>query len=276
MCGATCWTPTMNAILKMNPDTAAPFVTIMRTRIDNLTMDDVLDRVEQLVLEHAPGHVITANVDHVMVKRKYPEIAGIYSKAALVVPDGVPLLWAARFFGTPLQERINGTDLMENICERAAKRNFSVFLLGAPAGVAERAAGNLQKRFAGLAVSGTYSPYCGFENDVLENEKICAMLREKKPDILFVSLGIPKGIRWIDRNLHACGTPLAMEVGASFLFLSGVMKRAPRWMQKKGLEWLWRLILEPRRLWKRYLLNDLPFFYYLLRQKYSGRKPKKP
>ncbi len=257
----------------MNPNAATPFVTIMHTRIDNLTMDEVLSRVEKLVLECVPSHVITANVDHVMVKRNYPDIAEIYSKAALVVPDGVPLLWAARFVGTPLQERINGTDLMEKTCELAAKRNFSVFLLGAPAGVAECAAGNLQKQFPGLTVSGTYSPYYGFENDVQENEKICSMLRTKKPDILFVSLGFPKGIGWIDRHQRSCGIVLAIEVGASFMFLSGRARRAPRWMQKKGLEWLWRLAYEPRRLWKRYLLNDLPFFYHLIRQKYCGSKP---
>jgi N-acetylglucosaminyldiphosphoundecaprenol N-acetyl-beta-D-mannosaminyltransferase len=257
---------------KMNNNKAIPFITIMDARIDNLTMDEVLEQIEKLVARSIPSHVITANVDHLMRLHKSLDSRDIFRKAALIVPDGVPLLWAARFLRTPLQERINGTDLMEKTCELAVKRGFSVFLLGGPEGVAAGAARNLQIQFPGLIVSGTYSPYHGFENDAQENERICCLLREKKPDILFTSLGLPKGINWIDRHLPACGIALAIEVGASFMFISGCMKRAPRWMQKNGLEWLWRLILEPRRLWRRYLLNDLPFFYYLLRNKFPGSK----
>jgi N-acetylglucosaminyldiphosphoundecaprenol N-acetyl-beta-D-mannosaminyltransferase len=261
--------------MKKNIDPAISSITIMDTRIDNLTMGAVLGQIEKLVACSTPSHIITANVDHLMVIREYPDNAEIYRKAALVVPDGVPLLWAARFLGTPLQERINGTDLMEKTCELAAKRNFSVFLLGALAGVAECTASNLQERFPGLIVAGTYSPYRGFENDADENKKIVSMLRETKPNILFTSLGFPKGIKWIGRHLSACCVPLVIEVGASFNFISGRMKRAPRWMQKYGFEWFWRLIHEPRRLWKRYLFNDSPFFYYLLKQKISGNRQKR-
>lgn len=258
----------------MNPDSRLPAVSILNTRIDNVSMNDVLAQIARLVEGATANHIITANVDHVMLKRKIPEIDALYQKAALVVPDGVPLLWAAWFLGTPLQERINGTDLMERVCELAAQRHFSVFLLGAQEGDAERAAGNLQKRFPGLVVSGTYVPYFGFENDDQENEKIRALLRQKSPTILFVSLGLPKGIYWIDNCLHTCQIPVAMEVGASFAFISGRLKRAPRWMQKRGLEWLWRLFLEPQRLWKRYLFNDLPFFFHLLKQRIERSKPK--
>jgi N-acetylglucosaminyldiphosphoundecaprenol N-acetyl-beta-D-mannosaminyltransferase len=256
----------------MNPNTGAPFVAIMYTRIDNLTMNDVLGRIEKLVAVPAPSQVITANVDQLVTKRKDAEIELIFRNAAMVVADGVPLLWAARFLGTPLQERINGTDLMEKTCELAAKMSFSVFLLGGPEGVAASAACKLQGRFPGLIVSGYYSPYHGFENDADENKKIVSLLKQKKPDILFTSLGFPKGIKWIDRHLQACAVPLAIEVGASFIFASGIIKRAPLWMQKNGLEWFWRLIHEPRRLWRRYLLNDLSFFYYLLKQKFPGSK----
>jgi N-acetylglucosaminyldiphosphoundecaprenol N-acetyl-beta-D-mannosaminyltransferase len=256
----------------MKANVTSPTVTILNTRVHSLTMDEVLERVETMAAGPAASHVITANVDHLMVMRRDPGLAGIYRSAALVVPDGVPLLWAARFLGTPLRERINGTDLMELICELAARRGFSIFLLGAAPGVAAAVAGRLQQRFPGLAVQGTYSPDYGFENDVEENRMICSMIREGKPDILFVSLGIPKGIRWIAEHQQACGVALAIEVGASFAFISGRLKRAPRWMQRAGLEWLWRLLLEPRRLWKRYLFNDLPFFFHLLRQKIRQSK----
>lgn len=257
----------------MDPNNS--IVTLITTRINNLTMNDVLGRIEAMAAGPAPSHIITANVDHLMVKRSDPGSDEIYRNAALVVPDGVPLLWAARFLGTPLRERINGTDLMEKTCELAALRNFSIFLLGAPPGVAAGAASTLKKRFPKLDVRGTYSPAYGFENDARENEKICSMLREKKIDILFASLGLPKGIQWISRQQRDCRVAVAIEVGASFAFISGHIKRAPRWMQKTGLEWLWRLILEPRRLWKRYLFNALPFLFYLLKQKFQRPKPKK-
>jgi len=260
--------------MNMTSNTAKPFITLMDTRIDNLTMSEVLEQIEKMVAHHSPSHIITANVDHLILKRKFQDIEEIFHKADLIVPDGVPLLWAARFLGTPLRERINGTDLMEKTCELAAKMSFAVFLLGSPEGIAAGAARNLQGRFPGLIVSGTYSPYIGFENDAAENQKIVSLLKDKKPDILFSSLGSPKGINWIGRHLPVCGIPLAIEVGASFNFISGKLKRAPGWMQKYGLEWFWRLLHEPSRLWKRYLVRDLPFFYHILKQKFSGRKSK--
>lgn len=258
----------------MNINSANPFITIMDTRIDNLAMSEVLGQIEKLIACSSPRHIITANVDHLMMKLKLLELEEIYHKAALILTDGVPLLWAARFLGTPLRERINGTDLMEKTCELAAKMSFSVFLLGGPEGVAAGAARNLQERFPGLIVSGTYSPYYGFENDADENKKIVSLLKDKKPDILFTSLGFPKGIKWIDRYLPACCIPLNIEVGASFNFISGRMKRAPRWMQKYGFEWFWRLLHEPSRLWRRYLVRDFPFFYYIFKQKFSNSKSK--
>jgi len=247
-------------------------INIIGTRIDNLDMAGVLARLEQLIATGVPSQVITANVDHLVVKKKEAEIGRIFEDAALVVADGVPLLWAARFLNSPLPERINGTDLLEKTCELAVKRGFSIFLLGGSEGVAAGAVNNLRQWFPGLMVSGTYSPYQGFEDDADENKKIISLLKGKKTDILFTSLGFPKGIRWIDRQLPACGIPLAIEVGASFVFVSRRIRRAPHWMQKRGLEWFWRLIHEPRRLWKRYLINDPPFFYYLLRQKIAGNK----
>jgi N-acetylglucosaminyldiphosphoundecaprenol N-acetyl-beta-D-mannosaminyltransferase len=258
----------------MNINFAIPFINILDTRIDNLTMGEVLGQIEKLIALSTPSHIITANVDHLVMKRKGPDIKEIFRNAALILPDGVPLLWAARFLRTPLQERINGTDLMEKTCELAAQRGYSVFFLGGEAGIAEKLAAVMPQQFSGLNVAGTYTPYFGFENDAQENEKICHLLKEKKPDILFSSLGFPKGIKWIDKYFHTYEVPLAIEVGASFMFISGQMKRAPRWMQKYGFEWFWRLLHEPRRLWKRYLLRDLTFFYHILKQKLCNSKSK--
>jgi len=244
-------------------------VDILGTRIDALGMDDVLARACAQVECTVPAQLITANVDQLVGNLRQPERRAIYRQAALTVPDGVPLLWAARFLKTPLPERINGTDLMERLCALAAQKGFSVFLLGGPDGCAAAAARRLQDRFPGLRVAGWHFPPYDFEKKPAETNAIRSLLRERKPDILFVSLGYPKGVTWIAQHLAACGVPLAIEVGSSFLYFSGRMKRAPRWMQRRGLEWLWRLLHEPRRLWKRYLIRDLPFFYYLLRQKLS-------
>lgn len=258
----------------MSAESGSPFTTILDTRIDNLAMDEALERIAALAESPAFSHVITANVDQLMKKRGEPGLAEVYRRAALVVADGMPLLWAARFLGTPLRERINGTDLMERACGFAAARNFPVFLLGSQAGDGERAADRLRERFPGLAVSGIYAPYHGFENDARENAKIQAMIAAKRPAILFVSLGSPKGLKWIDRHQRDCGAAVAVEVGASFAFLSGRIRRAPRWMQNAGLEWAWRLVHEPLRLGKRYLA-DLPFFYFVLKQKLSAGKPRR-
>jgi len=247
-----------------------PSVTILGTRIDDLSMDEVLARAESMMSQSSPRHLITANVDQLVANYKSSAFRAIYRNAALVMADGVPLLWAARILKRPLRERINGTDLMEKLCELAARKNFPVFLLGGPEGVAAQAAASLQERYPGLPIAGCYFPYQGFENDELENERIRSLLVGKKPAILFTSLGFPKGIQWIEHHQAGCAVPLAIEVGASFSFISGHLKRAPHWMQKRGLEWLWRLMLEPRRLWKRYLVRDMPFFYYLLRQKFTG------
>ena len=248
-----------------------PSVTILNTRIHDLGMDEVLERAAAMMSQPAPRHIITANVDQLMANMRDDSLRAIYRNAVLVMADGVPLLWAARFLGRPLSERINGTDLTDRICSMAAREGYPVFLLGGPEGIAAQAAAVLGKRHPGLRVAGTYFPEFGFEKDDTENQRICSLLREKRPAILFTALGFPKGIHWIERHGGACAVPLAIEVGASFSFISGHLKRAPRWMQKRGLEWLWRLMLEPRRLWKRYLVRDMPFFYYLLRQKLAGR-----
>lgn len=251
-------------------------IDIIGTGIDAVDMAGVLAELPRRVALGAPCQVITANVDQLVTLRRRPELGPIYRGAALVVADGMPLVWASRFLRTPLPERINGTDLMEKACELAARQGLSVFLLGGEAGTAAAAASKLQERFSGLAVAGTHEPYCGFENDDAENERIVSLCRERKPDILFTSLGFPKGVTWIDRHLAACRVPLAIEVGASFVFVAGRIRRAPRWMQRTGLEWAWRLMHEPRRLWRRYLLNDPPFFYYLARQKLSAGSPRRP
>ena len=191
----------------------------------------------------------------------------VYSKASLVVPDGIPLLWAAKFLGMPLKGRVNGTDLFEKLCEAAAANKYTLFFLGGRPGAAIGAAEILKQRHPGLQVAGAYSPPFGFENDEAENRKIIEMIKNSKPDILFVGLGAPKQEKWICAHKEEYRAPVSIGIGVSFELVSGMVKRAPLWMQRSGLEWFWRLMMEPKRLWRRYIVEVMRFFWLLLIQR---------
>ncbi len=244
-------------------------VNILGIEIDNLILEDALKKIEDFISDGIPRYIVTPNVDHLILKRMDSEFDETYKNASLIVPDGVPLLWASRFLGNPLKGRVNGTDLFLKISELSAKKGYGIFLLGAKEGVAVQVARVLQNKYPKLRITGTYSPCFGFENDRKENEKILSLIRESRPHIVFTALGSPKGEKWIYRYYKPLGVPLSLNVGSGFDFVSGRIKRAPIWMQRNGLEWLWRLFKEPKRLWRRYL-RDLEFFYLVFRQRFMG------
>ena len=239
-------------------------VNILGLPIDNCTMDEALHKIVGYVEEHQFSFAATPNVDCVMKARKDPDLRNLYDKANLVVADGVPLLWASRLLGVPLQERVNGTDLFERTCELAAQRGYSVYLLGGNPGAARDASKRLSARLPGLRIAGWECPPYGFGQDVNENFKVQRRVRKSGAHILFLGFGTPKQEKWISKYGREAGVAFAVGVGISFSFVSGEIKRAPLWMQHVGLEWLWRLLKEPKRLWKRYLVEDIPFFYLLL------------
>jgi N-acetylglucosaminyldiphosphoundecaprenol N-acetyl-beta-D-mannosaminyltransferase len=240
--------------------------------INNISFDQCIDAIEAAIGRRQPVYVVTPNVDHIVKLQKDREFQAIYRKAFLSVPDGVPLLWASRFLGTPLKERVNGTDLMTSLCARSAINGHRLFFLGGRPGATEKAKKKLESLYPGIAISGCYAPSLGFETNAIENAKILSMIQKAKPDILFVGLGAPKQEKWIFRWHHRTGVPVCIGVGASFEFLSGLLTRAPVWMQNHGLEWLWRLFSEPGRLWKRYLIDDLQFFLLVVRQKMTRNR----
>lgn len=240
---------------------------ILGIQVDRVGMAQTLARIEEFIHARKPRLVITPNVDHLIKARHDKEFKKIYAEADLNVPDGVPLLWAARFLGRPLVERVNGTDLFEALCARAAERGHRVFLLGGPPGAAAQAAKILQQRNARLRVAGAYAPPMGFFNDYDENQRIERMIREAQPDILFVGLGAPKQEKWIHRHMHKINVPVSIGVGASFEYVAGASPRAPRWMQRTGLEWLHRVLSDPARYWKRYLVEDFKFFPLVVAQR---------
>src|ERR1035438_6824570 len=239
-------------------------VDILGTRVDNVSMAESLGRIATAVESDVYAYAVTPNVDHVMRLRRDGYFRKIYESADLVVPDGVPLVWASRLLGKSLKERVNGTDLFENACELAAERGYKLYLLGGNPGAAMKAGACLRIKYPTLRIVGSLCPEFGFDEDPSQNSKIQDQIRQSGADILFVGLGAPKQEQWIYQYARGSGVRFAVGIGISFSFVAGELSRAPVWMQRSGLEWLWRLISEPRRLWKRYLVEDMPFLLLIL------------
>ena len=224
----------------------------MNTEIDNLTVQEVLDEVERLIRENKCSYVVTPNVDHIVQLETNEDLRTAYKNAALVLTDSKPLIWISRMYGTPIKEKISGSDLFPKLCAMAAKKGYTMYFLGAAEGVASKAAENLKHRFEKLQIVGTYSPPYGFEKDQAELDKIAGLVEGAHPDILIVGLGCPKQEMYMYYNCKQLGVPISFGLGASFDFEAGRVKRAPKWMSEHGLEWLFRLCQEPKRLAGRY------------------------
>ena len=239
----------------MRSSTASDTVNIRGVLIDRVDMGEALSRVDDFVRDGRPHRVVTVNLEYLRHSRKNERFRDALSSADLAVADGAPLVWASRLFGRPLPERVTGVDLADRCAELAAARGHRLFLLGAGPGVAEAAAQVLKERYPGLCIADTYTPPFGDFSDE-EEQRIHEHIREASPDILLVGLPTPRQELWNHGHADDWGVPVTIGVGAAFDMISGVVPRAPRWMRRVGLEWLFRLIKEPGRLWKRYLLHD--------------------
>ena len=238
-------------------------VCILDTRVDRVTMDGAVDYIEALIREDDFSYTVTPNVDHLVKLRQDPEFRVAYDAADLAVADGVPLLWASRLLESPLPERVNGTDLMVRLAAMAASNDYSVYLLGGAPGTAAAAARHLQEQYEGLRVAGHACPPVGFDRQSETNDPFVESVAASGADILFVGLGAPKQEKWIHAHGRRTGVRYAIGIGGSFSLITGHIRRAPLWAQRSGLEWAWRLAHEPARLWRRYLVDDLPFVTYL-------------
>ena len=229
----------------------------MNTEIDNLTMQETLQVIDQLIQENKSAYVVTPNVDHIVQLETNKELQDVYANASLILTDGKPLQWIAKWYGTPIKEKISGSDLFPRLCDMAARKGYKMFFLGAAEGVATKAAENLINRYNGLQVVGTYSPPYGFEKSPEEMLKIIRLIKEAAPDMLIVGLGCPKQEKFMYHHCRELGVPISFGLGASFDFEAGNIKRAPKWMSEHGLEWLFRITQDPQRMAKRYLVDDL-------------------
>ncbi|PPS44233.1 WecB/TagA/CpsF family glycosyltransferase [Chroococcidiopsis sp. TS-821] len=242
-------------------------INLCGVKIDRITLDEAVDLiVNHAVLNNEPEYVVTPNAQHILLLQDDSHFSEIYANAFLVVADGVPLVWASQLLGKSLPGRVNGTDLFEQLCKVAAEKGLRVFLLGGRPQAAEHAAKLLQQRHPDLNVVGTYCPPYGFETDQEELVAINAKIRAAAPHLLFVGLGAPKQEYWMYHNYQKIGVPISIGIGGSFELVSGLVPRAPIWMQKTGLEWFFRLLAEPRRLWKRYILGNPHFVWLVFRQ----------
>jgi N-acetylglucosaminyldiphosphoundecaprenol N-acetyl-beta-D-mannosaminyltransferase len=249
-----------------------PRSTICGVEIHAATFEEsVTSILAQAALPHKMKYVVTPNAAHVVLLQKDERFRRVYDDAFLVVPDGVPLIWAGRLLDRTLPERVNGTDLFEALCAGSAERHLRVFLLGGREGAAAAAAAVLMARHPALEISDVYSPPFGFERDAAECENVVARVNRARPDLLFVGLGAPKQEYWMFDNRDRLDVGVALGIGVSFEFVGGVVRRAPRWMQRAGLEWLFRLVMEPARLWKRYVVGNMQFCFLVARQLLSKR-----
>ena len=252
---------------------------VLGVQVHAVQTQDVVARMEEWIRNHSRCHTIAPTGMHGIVEAQHdPSFREILNLTDAVVPDGMPLVWLGRRRGHHLPRRVYGPDLMLEFCEKTAGRSYRHFFYGGEPGVPERVAESLKRRFPTIEVCGTFSPPMRLL-DPEEDKEIAALISRAAPDVLWVGLGTPKQERWMHEHRDQLHVPVLVSVGAAFDILSGRRNQAPRWMRERGLEWLFRLLQEPRRLWRRYLIYGAEFIAYLAADRLrvkdfgAGREP---
>lgn len=237
-------------------------IEMMGVRIDNLSMEETLEKVDSFITEGRPQQHVVVNVDKLVKASRSPELRRIINECALVNVDGMPVVWASRLLGKGLKERVAGIDLYEALMRRSAEVGWRVFLLGAREEVVSAVKVIYERKYPGLIVAGYRNGYWTAEEEPCVVEEIKA----SRPDILFVAISSPKKEQFLGRYQAELKIPFAMGVGGTFDVAAGRVKRAPLWMQRWGLEWFYRFLQEPRRMFKRYFVDDPAFLWLLIRE----------
>ena len=236
-----------------------------RLYVDHLTFEGALDRIGEVVAAGTGGYVVTPNVDHLCLAETDPSLVAAYDEASVSLLDGMPLLWLGRLQGQPLPAKISGSDLLLPLLQRAAAQSWRVYFLGGQPGVGAAAGAILQARLPGLQIVGMDAPPMGFERDPAASAAVIAKLRAAEPQLVLVALGCPKQEKWMHQARADYAPAVALGIGASLDFIAGTVRRAPGWMSRMGLEWVYRLLQEPRRMASRYLVRDRAFIGILWR-----------
>lgn len=246
-------------------------IPVLNTYVSDVNMQEATEKIEKMIVSNTKSYVVAVNVDVIMKIENDRYLKRIIDEADMTLVDGQPLIWITRFYKRPVKAKISGSDLVPVLCEKAAEKGYSMFLIGGKEGVAEQAKGNLEKKYKGINIAGIYSPPIGFEYNGDELVEINTLISKAKPDILIVCFGCPKQEKWIYENINKYDAKVSICAGATIDFLSGNIKRAPRWMSNNGLEWFYRFLKEPKRMFKRYFLDDMKIFRLVLKYRKENR-----
>lgn len=242
-------------------------IEMMGCFIDNLSMEETLCKIESFIASGEPHQHVVVNVDKLVKAQKDPELRSIINECALINADGMPVVWASRWLGKPLKERVAGVDLFEALMLRAAEKGWRVYLLGAREDVVSEVRRIYEQRLPSLQFAGHRNGY--WKPD--EEAGIAADIAEARTDLLFVAISSPKKEQFLGQYQSRMKVPFAMGVGGTFDVAAGKVKRAPRWMQRSGLEWFYRFLQEPRRMFRRYFIEDMAFFRLLAKEMRAQR-----
>jgi len=242
--------------------TNRPRIELMGCSIDNLSMEETLTAVEGFIDSGLPHQHVVVNVDKLVKAQADPELRRIINECALINADGMPVVWASRLLGKPLKERVAGVDLFEALMRRGADKQWRIFLLGAREEIVARVKILYESKYPGLQIAGYRNGYWPAD----EEATVVQQIRAARVDILFVAISSPKKEQFLGRYQEQMGIPFAMGVGGTFDVAAGKVKRAPRWMQASGLEWFFRFLQEPRRMFRRYFVEDMAFIGMLARE----------
>jgi len=270
--------PALSVTVSTAPDAASggadgggARIDVLGCPVDALDMEQTVERCLDLVEQNARAQHIVLNAAKLAESHRNPRMRAIIESCRLVSADGQAIVWASRALGTPLPERVAGVDLMHELMAAAAERGLSVYVLGAREEVLEAALGNLKQRYPGLRVAGSRNGYFG-DGEV---DEVVAGIRAAAPDMLFVAMSSPRKEYFLSENMDALGVPFAMGVGGAIDVAAGLTRRAPRWMQRAGLEWFFRFAQEPRRMWRRYLDQNLFILRALIRELWARRSSRR-
>jgi N-acetylglucosaminyldiphosphoundecaprenol N-acetyl-beta-D-mannosaminyltransferase len=235
----------------------------MGCQVDNLSMEETLARIEQFIRSGRPHQHVVVNVDKLVKASRDAELRRIINDCALVNVDGMPVVWASRLLGKPLKERVAGVDLFEALMQRAGEKGWRVFLLGAREEVVSKVAETYQRKYPRLALAGYRHGYWQGE---AEEAEVARQIRDSRADLLFVAISSPKKEQFLGKYQAEMKIPFAMGVGGTFDVAIGRVRRAPLWMQKSGLEWFYRFLQEPRRMFRRYFIDDMAFIWLFIKE----------
>ena len=232
-------------------------IPLLNTYVNNLKMSETIENIEKMIVNNKKAYVVAVNVDVIMKIEQDRYLKEISDNADMVLVDGKPLVWISKLYKRPVCQKISGSDLVPMLCETAERKGYSIYIIGGKEGVAENAKIKLEQKHKNIKIVGTYSPPLEFEKDKNEIDKINKMISDVSPDLLIACFGCPKQEKWVYENYKNYDAIVSICAGATIDFLAGNISRAPKWVSNCGFEWFYRFLQEPKRMFKRYVVDDL-------------------